>query len=179
MNKKSILATLVSLALLTGAAGCAAKTTPAPAPAPQQSTQQAAPPAKPVDSAKMSSDITKLIDEKFPGEWKVSGSKLSKGNYTENDNYKIADAVGAAYPGSMVSIFVGQTRVSTTVGNTSTGKRALDYPVPAAISEVMKNGKVISGTSTGMGTGMGSYQKVYVPIKSGNTTIAVLSISVM
>lgn len=179
MNKKALLATIVSVGLLTGAVGCTAKTpAPSPAPAPQQSAQSNTPAPKPVDAEKMASDINKLIDEKFPGDWKASGSKLSKGNYTENDNYKIADAVGAAYPGSMVSIFVGQTRVSTTVGNNSTGKRALDYPVPAAIGEVMKSGKVVSGTSTGMGTGMGSYQKVYVPFKSGTTTIAVLSISV-
>lgn len=181
MNKKSLFTALVSLTLVATVTGCSSKT-PATNPAPQQpaqSTQQQAyqAPAQPIDGAKVAADIQKLLDEKFPGDWKVEGTKLSKGSYTENDNYKLADTVAGAYPGSMVSVFVGQTRVSTSVSNTSTGKRALDYPVPPAIGEVMKNGKVVSGASTGMGSSMGSYQKVYVPFKSGDKTVAVMSIS--
>lgn len=181
MNKKSLFTALVSLTLVATVTGCSSKT-PAtntapqqPAPSTQQQTYQA--PAKAIDAEKTAADILKLLDEKFPGDWKVEGTKLSKGSYTENDTYKIADTVAGAYQGAMVSVFVGQTRVSTSVSNTSTGKRALDYPVPPAIAEVMKNGKVVSGASTGMGTTMGSYQKVYVPFKSGNTTVAVMSIS--
>ncbi|HEX3030754.1 MAG TPA: cache domain-containing protein [Bacillota bacterium] len=184
MNKKILFTALVSLTVVaTVTAGCTSKT-PSTNTTPQQSTQQSTQqpaqqqtPAKAIDKDKVAADIQKLIDEKFPGDWKVQDTKLSKGSYTENDTYKIADAVAAAYPGSMVSVFVGQTRVSTSVSNSSTGKRALDYPVPPAIAEVMKNGKVISGSSTGMGSSMGSYQKVYVPFKSGDKTVAVMSIS--
>lgn len=181
MNKKGMIAAVVGLTLILGATGCAKKE--AAQPPAQNSTGQVSPTpqtqAKPVDANKVADNIYKLIDKKYPGDWKANGTTLSKGNYTENGKYEIAAAVGAAYPGSMVSIFIGQDRISSTVINQQTGKPVLTgYPTPPQVLDTMKSGKVTSGTSSGMGSGMGSYQKIYVPFKSGDKTVAVLTISV-
>ncbi len=179
MNKKSLMVALVSLTLLAGATGCTGKQ-PAPQPPQGQAGQMMPPPAqpsKPVDANQVADKVTKLLDEKYPGEWKVSGKTLSKGKYTENDNFGIADTVGSEFPGSMVSIFVGEDRISSTVKNNQTGQRVLSgYPTPATVGETMKSGKPAVGSST-MGSSIGSYQKVYIPLKSGDKTVAVMSIS--
>ncbi len=185
MNKKTLVIAAVGLALIASATGCANKapTTP-PTTQKQQQGQmpptQQAPASKPLDAEKVAADINKLLDEKYPGEWKVSGTTLSKGNYTENKNYGIADAVEKAYPGSMVSVFVGQDRVSSTVKNSQTNERVLTgYPTPPKVAETIQSGKPSAGSSSGMGGGasIGSYQKVYVPFKSGDKVVAVMSIS--
>jgi len=180
MNKKSLMVALVSLTLLAGTAGCTGKE-PAPTLPPQSPPTQTMPPAqppKPVNANEVADKVNKLLDEKYPGEWKVSGKTLSKGKYTENDNFGIADSVASAFPpGTMVSIFVGEDRISSTVKNNQTGQRVLSgYPTPPAVGETMKSGKAMVGQST-MGSSIGSYQKVYIPLKSGDKTVAVISIS--
>jgi len=192
MKKIKLFSVLIGVALLAGVAGCSSKEPAQTSQAPQQSAPASLPPghvavpgqtygdnsqpAAPIDTKQVADKITKLIDEKFPGEWKVSGITLSKGNYTENNKYEIANAVGSAFPGSMVSIFVGETRISSTVKD-QTGNPVLSgYPTPPAVGETMKSGKVTAGAPSSMGGT--SYQKVYIPLKAGDKTVAVLSISV-
>lgn len=198
MNRKRILVAIASLALVVAITGCGKKEVP-----PQtnlegqqgQQQQQSAqlpeghPPidttqqgvygggdsaAKSVDADAVVKKINDTLDEKFPGEWKAEGTTLKKGDYTENGNYKIADAVNELYPGSMVSLFVGETRVSSTIKQN--GQPVLEgYPTPAEVGETMKSGKTISGAAGSMGGS--SYQKIYMPLKSGDKTVAVLTIS--
>jgi len=131
--------------------------------------------AKPVDLAEVS-DKVKALDAKFAGDWSVSGTTLKKGAYVENDSYKIADEVGALYSGSMVSIFVGQDRISSTVTD-QTGKRVLEgYPTPDTVAKVMESGEAAVTSADSMGSI--SYQKVYLPFKSKDGNIvAVMSVS--
>ena len=140
----------------------------------QDSNQQTE--VKPVDADEVMQKVTEALDKKYPGEWKVSGSSLQKGDYTENDNYGIVDEVAKLYPGSMVSLFVGQDRISGTIKGED-GKRVLEgYPTPEAVTDTVNSGKasVVSAGSIGST----NYQKVYLPIKSGDTTLAVLTVSI-
>lgn len=133
-------------------------------------------PAKPVDVKEVTEKVTKALDAKFPGEWKVSGTTLKKGSYTENDNYGIVDEVANVYPGSMISLFVGQDRISSTVKGQD-GKRVLaGYPTPETVGKTMESGKASVAAADSMGST--SYQKVFMPLKAGDKTVAVMTISI-
>lgn len=115
--------------------------------------------------------INDYLAENFPGDWKVEGPILTKGNYTENGNYKIVDGLEQVFPGTMgVSIFVGEQRISTSVRQGT--ERVLEgYPTPSTVGDVMKSGQVTSTQSSG-------FLKVYVPFKTGDKTVAVLTVSI-
>lgn len=143
----------------------------------QGGAQTPAAPAKAVDLDKVVTTVNGYIDQNFPGEWKASGGKLSKGTYVENDNYKIVDGVEIQIPGSMISIFVSETqRIATNIKQQGAG-RALEYPIPAQVSETFKSSKVVKGGGGSMGTS--SYAKVFIPLndKAGKA-VGVMSISV-
>lgn len=132
-------------------------------------------PATPIKGDEVAEKVQKALDAKFPGDWKASGTTLSKGSYTENDNYKIADEVGTLYPGAMVSIFIGEDRISSTIKEN--GKPVLKgYPTPPEVGETMKSGKVLVKEAGTMGSS--SFQKVYLPLKSGDKTVGVMTISI-
>lgn len=186
MFKKTTIAVIIGLLAVVGF-GCSKQTdtpqTGQPAaqgqlPAGHPSTGNSEEPAKPVNLEEVSENVTKTLDAKFAGDWSVSGTTLKKGSYTENDSYKIADEVGALYNGSMVSIFVGQNRISSTVTDQS-GKRVLEgYPTPDTVAEVMKSGKATVTSADSMGST--SYKKVFLPFKSKDgKTVAVISISMV
>jgi hypothetical protein len=113
-----------------------------------------------------------LLKKNYPGDWKVSGTTLSKGSYTENGNYKMVDDVEKLFPGTMgVSIFVGEERISSSVKQ-GTERVLKGYATPTTVGEVMKSGTTTSTLSSG-------YLKVYVPFKdSSGKTVAVMTVSV-
>ncbi|HEX3015924.1 MAG TPA: hypothetical protein VHQ46_06045, partial [Desulfobacteria bacterium] len=81
-----------------------------------------------VTPAQVEKQINDVLAKDFPGDWKVSGSNLSKGSYVENNNYKIVDKIAAEIPNTIsASIFVDKKRIATSmvVG----GKRQLDYEI--------------------------------------------------
>lgn len=140
---------------------------------------QSAQPSQPINLDNIIGKIESYVDEKYPGEWKAKGTTLSKGNYTENGNFKIADEISTLIgSGSMVSIFVGQERVSTTVVQTGSGRVLTGYPTPAEVDEVMKTGKEINGGTSSMGST--NYAKAFIPLKDkAGKTVGVMSIVVM
>jgi methyl-accepting chemotaxis protein len=76
---------------------------------------------------KLNADLNlgyRLLNEKYPGKWEVIGSRLFKGNVLMNENYELIDAVSKE-TGSLVTIFMGDTRVATTVLNND-GSRAIN-----------------------------------------------------
>lgn len=178
---KKVLIVVTIILLMISFAGCAKK--PAPPTTPQASTtlnSQGHPtetPAQPggkISQADLETKINNLLNKKYPGNWKVSGTTLSKGTYTENGNYKIVDDVAALFPDTMgVSIFVGEERISSNVIQQNTGQRVLKgYATPPTVGEVMKSGKTTSALSSG-------YLKVYVPFKDASgKTVAVITVSV-
>ena len=181
MLKKFVVVVLAGSLLVAGF-GCSKKEEANNTPnAGQQPTGQqsgelnTAKPATPIKGEEVAEKVQKALDAKFPGDWKASGTTLSKGSYTENDNYKIADEVGVLYPGAMVSIFIGEERVSSTIKEN--GKPVLKgYPTPPEVSETMKSGKILVKDAGTMGAS--SFQKVFMPLKSGDKTVAVMTISV-
>jgi len=181
MFKKKVFVVLAIMAMMVSFAGCAKK--PATPVVPQAGTPAAVEghspetPAQPggkVSQADVETKINDLFKKNYPGDWKVSGSTLSKGSYTENGKYKMADEVAALFPGTMgVSVFVGEERISSNITRQDTGERVLkDYPTPVTVGEVMKSGTTTSTLSSG-------YLKVYVPFKDSSAkTVAVMTVSV-
>ncbi|KUO72439.1 MAG: hypothetical protein APF81_03245 [Desulfosporosinus sp. BRH_c37] len=178
MFKKKALIVVIIMVLMVSIAGCAKKPTTS---APQTNTaltpegHPAETPAQPggkVSQVDVETKTVDLINKKYPGDWKVFGTTLSKGPYTENGNYKIVDDVAALFPDTMgVSIFVGEERISSSVLQ-GTERVLQGYPTPATVGEVMKSGTPTSTLS-------GGYLKVYIPFKDNSgKTVAVMTVSV-
>ncbi|MEQ8174706.1 MAG: methyl-accepting chemotaxis protein [Syntrophomonadaceae bacterium] len=80
-----------------------------------------------------------IIDLNYPGNWKVVDGKLRKGDVTIDDNFAVVDSIGKM-TGSNVTIFRGDTRVSTNVMKDN--KRAVGTQAAAeVIQTVLKDGK--------------------------------------
>ena len=104
-----------------------------------------------------------ILDKEYPGEWRLEGDKLYKGNTLMNDNYGIVDKVGQL-TGDTVTIFCGNIRVSTNVMNE--GKRAVGTPVAENVADiVLKQGQDYYGEADVVGN---KYQTAYTPIKNSN-----------
>jgi len=102
-----------------------------------------------------------LLLEKYPGEWKVDGDKLYKGEKVINDNNDLVDTVKKD-TGNLATIFLGDTRISTNVIK-SDGKRAIGTKVSAeVVSTVLNGGQEYVGEATILNN---LYQTKYVPIK--------------
>jgi uncharacterized lipoprotein NlpE involved in copper resistance len=177
---KKWLITLISIVLLFCLAGCA-NNQKVPTSTQSQSTSAQLPEGHPIETPDQSGDLasqkvveSKIIDwlnKNYSGEWKVAGTTLSKGNYTENGNYKIADGIETLFPGTMgVSIFVGNERISSSVKQ-GTERVLKGYPTPPTVGDVLKSGKTTSTLSSG-------FLKVYIPFQASGRTVAVLTVSV-
>ena len=183
---KKLLIMVTVLSLTAALVGCGSNSTPKPATNPPASSTQL-PPGHPGTGTSTSttpqtgnisqqnqieSKVTDWLNKSYPGDWKLSGTTLSKGSYTENNNYKIVDGLANLFPDNMgVSIFVGkEQRISTSIKMGD--QRALDYQVSGAetMAEVFKTGKTVSTQS-------GGYIKVFMPLKAGSATVAVMTIS--
>lgn len=176
---KKLLMVVTIMVLMVSPVGCAKKpTTPTPPPSNAAVTPEGHPAETPVQpggkvsQADVETKINDLLSKNYPGDWKVSGTTLSKGSYTENGNYKIVDDVAAIFPDTMgVSIFVGEERISSSVMQ-GTERVLKGYATPPTVGEVMKSGTTTSTSSSG-------YLKVYIPFKdAGGKTVAVLTVSV-
>ncbi len=180
MVKKKWLITVTIMGLMVSLAGCAKTSqvpkTTQPSTATSQlpeghPTETLAQPGNKESQAAVETKINDLLNKSYPGDWKVAGTTLSKGSYTENGNYKIVDDIEKLFPGTMgVSIFVGEERISSSVKQ-GTERVLKGYPTPATVGEVMKSGSTTSTLSSG-------YLKVYVPFKASGKTVAVMTVSV-
>lgn len=198
MQKNIKIAAIVAGAIVVGivlAIVIKGNSTPTPAPTPQteqgasqlpsghpstdQSAQQPAAPAEPVNMDNVIGRIDAFLNEKFPGNWEVKGDNLSRGSYTENGKYEIADGIEQQLgSGSMISIFVGEKRISTTVVQSGGGRVLEGYPTPPEVADVLKSGKEVAGGKSSMGST--NYVKAFIPLKDKDgKTVAVLSVVVM
>ncbi|MCK8818061.1 methyl-accepting chemotaxis protein [Natroniella sulfidigena] len=75
-----------------------------------------------------------IIDNKYPGEWRLEGDRLYKGDVLMNDNYEIVDQIGELTGGS-VTIFLNDTRVTTNI--TQNGDRILGTQVSDEVAKVV------------------------------------------
>ncbi|MGC5327899.1 methyl-accepting chemotaxis protein [Brevibacillus sp. SYSU BS000544] len=106
------------------------------------------------------------IDSKYEGDWKVEGDILYKGSQKINDNEKIVDEIGKM-TGDTVTIFLGDTRVTTNVINE--GKRAVGTKASETVAaKVLKEGQTFLGEANVVGK---IYQAAYQPIRDASGTI--------
>ncbi|WP_167568933.1 methyl-accepting chemotaxis protein [Brevibacillus migulae] len=107
------------------------------------------------------------IEHKYPGEWRIKDGSLYKGETKINDNYELVDEIGQLTNGDTVTIFMGDTRVTTNV--MKEGKRAVGTQVSETVAQkVLKQGETYLGEANVVGQ---IYQSAYQPIKSGSGEI--------
>ncbi len=101
-----------------------------------------------------------LVDKMYPGDWKLDGEKLYKGEKLINDSSEIVDSIHEAIK-IPVTIFANDTRVSTNIkenGQRILGTKALEK----VIDEVINKGNEYMGSVKVMNE---DYEAVYIPLK--------------
>lgn len=110
------------------------------------------------------------LNEKLPGDWQVVGGVLYKGDTKINENYEIVDQIGELTGGNTVTIFLGDTRVTTNVINQS-GNRAINTQISEEVANVvLKEKKRFVGRADVVGNWN---QTAYEPIYSNNEVIGI------
>jgi len=108
-----------------------------------------------------------IIDAKYPGEWKLEGDQLYKGQTLLNDNNQIVDLIGELSQGNIVTIFAGDKRAATNVQEN--GRRAVGTPVSAEVKEtVINRGQRFTGAASVLGR---NYQTAYMPLRNEDNQI--------
>lgn len=80
-----------------------------------------------------------IIDFNYPGNWRMADGRLYKGEVLIDGNFAVVDSIGKL-TGSNVTIFRGDTRVSTNV--MKDGKRAVGtQAAPEVIQKTLKDGQ--------------------------------------
>ena len=104
-----------------------------------------------------------LMDDRYPGEWRIENNALYKGNQQIEGSTDIVDSFGNMLDGH-VTFFRGNTRVATTVQ--TEGKRSVGTPASDMVQEVvLKNGQNYTGSAEVLGQ---SYESAYCPLKDGS-----------
>lgn len=102
-----------------------------------------------------------LLDSRFPGSWEVRDEKLYKGNTLIDENFFFIDEV-ERLTGDTCSIFLGDTRVATTIAHN--GQRAVGTKLSPEVAQiVLKDGRELLGEDNVVGVKL---QTVYRPIRN-------------
>jgi methyl-accepting chemotaxis protein len=119
---------------------------------------------------KLKSDLamtSALLDEKYPGAWKMSNNQIFKGEVLLNDNHAMVDMIGTK-TGGTVTIFQEDTRVATNVkladGNRAVGTKVSDVVAQATLKEE----RTYLGEAEVAGV---MNQTIYEPIKDASGTV--------
>ncbi len=108
-----------------------------------------------------------LIDSTYPGDWSVVDGQLYKGDSLINNNFEVVDLV-AGKTGILATIFLGDTRISTTVKGAN-GERMVDTQASdAVVHQVLDNGGIYKGEAVVAGTMAQTY---YEPIYNASGDI--------
>jgi len=111
--------------------------------------------------------VEELIDLKHPGEWSFENGNLYKGKSKISNNLKLVDYL-AKITGDTVTIFLGDTRVATTVRKPN-GERAIGTTVSDKVATtVLKNGQTYLGEANVVGE---KHLTAYKPINDENGKI--------
>lgn len=109
---------------------------------------------------------TELLEHEYPGEWKVDGDKLFKGDKLINGDTEFVDEVKGS-TNSPVTIFLGDTRVSTNV--LTNGQRAVGSKAsPSVANTVLVKGEPFIGEANVNGV---IHQSKYIPLKDNSGKI--------
>lgn len=108
-----------------------------------------------------------ILDKKYPGDWKVDGDKLYKGNSVISGDFAIVDEIKEK-AGVYATVFMMDTRVTTNIKDAD-GKRVINTKAKEdVINSVLKSGKSYSGQVSIEGIKAQAY---YVPLKNQNGDI--------
>jgi methyl-accepting chemotaxis protein len=108
-----------------------------------------------------------LIDQTYPGSWRIENNVLYKGNIKINENYALLDLIKEK-TGLYATIFMNDTRVSTNVLD-ERGRRAVGTKASSEVVDtVLKNGKIYKGTAIVVGE---RFQTEYIPLKNDKNEI--------
>lgn len=118
---------------------------------------------------KLKSDLAlggQILDNNYPGDWRLVDGKLYKGDALMEGNYKIIDKIGKL-TGDNVTIFKGDTRISTNVKKDNV--RQVGTQVSSQVADaVLKAGQTYIGRAEVVGTWN---EAAYEPIKDANGKI--------
>lgn len=107
-----------------------------------------------------------IIDQAYPGTWRIAEGQLYKGDTLINDQHDIVDHIGNL-TGDSVTIFSGDTRVATNV--TKEGQRMVNTQVSEQVRQaVLDNGETFLGKADVVGT---INYAAYQPIKDASGKI--------
>ena len=108
-----------------------------------------------------------LLDTHYPGDWRLEGDQLYKGDTLINENYDVVDDI-TDQTGILATIFAMDTRISTTVRNDKNERQINTKASEAVIEAILKNGKDYHGTATVVGKSADTF---YTPIKDQSGAI--------
>ncbi|MCR5757149.1 MAG: methyl-accepting chemotaxis protein [Selenomonas sp.] len=107
------------------------------------------------------------VEHRHPGTWQVKGTDLYKGDYKVNGDEQLVDDLAKVCNGH-VTIFLGDTRVATTVKDQG-GSRAVNTKCSKKVAEqVLKKGDFFVGEANVLGA---DFQSAYEPIKDSSGKI--------
>lgn len=119
---------------------------------------------------KLRSDLAmtaELLDQKYPGEWRLSDNQIYKGQVLLNNNHAVVDLIGSK-TGGTITIFQGDTRVATNV-KLADGKRAVGTKVSDVVAQAtLKDQLTYIGEAEVAGA---MNQTIYEPIKNASGTV--------
>lgn len=108
-----------------------------------------------------------ILDKTYPGSWTEQAGNLYKGPIKISLNNEIVDHL-SSLTGDTVTVFLGDTRVATTVRG-SNGERAIGTKVsPSVAQTVLKDGQTYVGEADVVGEW---YQTGYIPLRAENGNI--------
>lgn len=106
---------------------------------------------------------SRLLEEKYPGDWQAEGDKLLKGTKIINDDSEFVDAIKSDTD-SISTIFLYDTRIATNV--MKDGKRATGTKMSEEVANiVLKQGEIYEGDAIVTDK---LYETKYTPIKDQN-----------
>ncbi|HHV09488.1 MAG TPA: methyl-accepting chemotaxis protein [Clostridiales bacterium] len=129
---------------------------------------------KSVELMNYSSLCMSLFDSHYPGDWRLEGDNLYKGDTLMNENFEVVDEA-LKNTGILSSIFAMDTRISTTVMDTSGARQLGTKASDAVIQQVLTKGENYIGPANVLGRSATSY---YIPIKNNDTIIGMWSVAV-
>jgi len=102
-----------------------------------------------------------FFEHHYPGDWRVEGDKLYKGNVLMNGNFAVVDQVKEDF-GTEATIFLGDTRVATTVKDAAGHRKVGTKAAPYVAEAVLKQGQNYYGTADVAGT---PHLTAYMPLR--------------
>lgn len=104
-----------------------------------------------------------MFDMMYPGDWSTRDGVLYKGTEALNDHQAILDSIQASTDGNLATLFVGDTRIATSVKDEQGNRRIGTQASPEIVEKVLQRGEVFLGKADVAGTVVFS---AYEPIRS-------------